>query len=415
VRKSKLWKKLLDVEHVVIEDGDIGEALDGSEIAVVRLRPDRRRRLRCPECGKECRFYDSGDGRRRWRALDLGVLRCYLEADAPRVRCPRHGVLTAAVPWARPGARFTIAFEEHAAWLRAQMPWSKAARLLRVTWRTLQSVAEKVVAGLRGGSDRLDGVRRIGIDEKAWRKGHRYITVVIDHDAGRIIWAAEGRNKETLSKFFGDLGEERAGLLTHVSADGADWIHDVVREKAPKALICLDAFHVVKWAGERLDELRRRLAGELRAAGEKDEAASLGRGMRAPRKNPGGLSPGQRQSLAQIAADNRQLYKAYLMKEQLREVFKAKGEHGKALPAGLIAWCRRCRIPEFTALAKTLARFRDLIWNALDHAVSNGRAEGINTQLAALTARARGFHSAEAFIAMAELTCGGLCPDLPGR
>ena len=103
------------------------------------------------------------------------------------------------------------------------------------------------------------------------------------------------------------------------------------------------------------------------------------------------------------------------MKEQLREVFKAKGEHGKALLAGLMAWCQRCRIPEFTALAKTLKRFRQLIWNTLDHAVSNGRAEAINTQLAALTARARGFHSADAFIAMAELTCGGLCPDLPGR
>ena len=82
---------------------------------------------------------------------------------------------------------------------------------------------------------------------------------------------------------------------------------------------------------------------------------------------------------------------------------------------GLIAWSQRCRIPEFTALAKTLKRFRPLICNTLDDQVSNLRAEGINTQLAALTARARGFHSAEAFIAMAELTCGGLCPDLPGR
>ncbi len=415
MRKTKLWKKLLHVEHVVLEDGDIETLPDGSEITVVRLRPDHGHRLRCPECGKRCRFYDAGEGRRRWRALDLGVLRCFLEADAPRVRCPRHGVLTAAVPWARPGARFTVAFEEHAAWLCAQMPWSKAARLLRVTWRTLQGVVERVVTGLRGGKDRLDGVRRIGIDEKAWRKGHRYITVVTDHDTGRIIWAAEGRNKETLAKFFDDLGEERSKLLTHVSADGADWIHDVVREKAPQALICLDAFHVVKWAGDKLDELRRRLAGELRAAGKGDEAASLGTGMWALRKNPAGLSPGQRQSLAQIAADNRQLYRAYLMKEQLREVFKAKGERGKALLAGLIAWCQRCRIPEFTALAKTLKRFRQLIWNTLDHQVSNGRAEGINTQLAALTARARGFHSAEAFIAMAELTCGGLCPDLPGR
>ena len=415
MRKTKLWKKLLHVEHVVLEDGDVGEAPDGSEIAVVRLRPDRGHRLRCPECGKKCRFYDAGDGRRQWRALDLGVMRCFLEADAPRVRCPRHGVLTAAVPWARPGARFTTAFGEHAAWLCAQMPWAKAARLLRVTWRTLQSIVARVVAGLREGRDRLDGVRRIGIDEKAWRKGHRYITVVTDHDAGRIVWAAEGRNKETLAKFFDDLGGERAQLLTHVSADGADWIHEVVREKAPQALICLDAFHVVKWAGEALDKVRRRLAGELRAAGKADEAASLGQGMWALRKDPGGLSPGQRASLAHIAADNKQLYKAYLMKEQLREAFKVKGKRGKALLAGLIAWCQRCRIPEFTKFATTLKRFRQLIWNTLEYAVSNGRAEAINTQLAALTARARGFHSAQAFIAMAELTCGGLCPDLPGR
>jgi transposase len=415
VRKSKLWKKLLHVEHVVLEDGDIGDAPDGTEIAVVRLRPDRGHRLRCPECGKRCPCCDAGEGRRRWRALDLGVLRCFLEADAPRVRCPRHGVLTAAVPWARPGARFTLAFEEHAAWLCAQMPWSKAAALLRVTWRTLPSIVARVVAGLREGRDRLQGLRRIGIDEKAWRQGHRYITVVTCHDTGRLVWAAEGRGKETPAKFFDDLGEERAGLLTHVSAGGADWIHSVVREKAPQALICLDAFHVVKWAGEALDKVRRRLAGELRAAGKAAEAASLGKGMWALRKNPGDLSPGQRESLAQIAGDNKQLCQAYLMKEQLREVFKVKGESGRVLLAGLISWASRSRIPEFTALAKTLKNFRDLIWNTLDHHLSNGRAEGVNTQLAALTTRARGFHSATAFIAMAELTSGGLCPDLPGR
>jgi transposase len=92
-----------------------------------------------------------------------------------------------------------------------------------------------------------------------------------------------------------------------------------------------------------------------------------------------------------------------------------QGRAREALLGGLIAWCQRRRIPEFIALAKTLKRFRPLIWNTRDHAVSNGRAEGSNTQLAALTARARGFHRVEAFIAMAELTCGGLCPDLPGR
>jgi transposase len=108
-----------------------------------------------------------------------------------------------------------------------------------------------------------------------------------------------------MGRFFDDLGPERAALLAHVSAGGADWIHDVVREQAPQALICLDAFHVVKWAGDKLDALRRRLPGELRAAGKGDQATSLGKGLRALRKNPGGLSPGQRQSLAQIATDNK--------------------------------------------------------------------------------------------------------------
>jgi transposase len=340
---------------------------------------------------------------------------CYLEADAPRVACPVHGVVAAAVPWARPGSRFTIAFEEQAAWLCAQMPWSKAACLLRTTWRSLQSVVERVVADLRCGRDRLGGLRRIGIDEKAWRKGHRYITVVVDHDRGRLVWAAAGRNQDTLGRFFDDLGEERAALLTHVSADGAEWIHNVVRQRAPQAVICLDPFHVVRWATEALGRLRRRLAAEMKATGKDGQASTIRHTRWALVKNPADLSPAERGTLAQIAADNGQLYRGYLMKEQLRETFAATTASPRSLLGGLIAWAQRSRIPEFTALARTLNKFRELIWNTLDHRLSNARAEATNTQLAALTTRARGFHSAAAFIAMAELTCGGLCPPLPGR
>jgi transposase len=143
---------------------------------------------------------------------------CYLEAGSPRVTCPRHGVVVAAVPWARPGSWFTTAFEDQAAWLCAQMPWAKAAVLLRTTWRSLQGIVERVTADLAGRADRLDGLRRIGIDEKAWRKGHRYITVVTDHDRGRLVRAAEGRNQDVLRRFFDDLGPERAALLAQVSA-----------------------------------------------------------------------------------------------------------------------------------------------------------------------------------------------------
>ncbi|MGH3319819.1 MAG: transposase [Streptosporangiaceae bacterium] len=109
------------------------------------------------------------------------------------------------------------------------------------------------------------------------------------------------------------------------------------------------------------------------------------------------------------------MYRAYLIKEQLRELLKAGPRHGRALLAGLIAWCSRCRIPEFVKLGRTLRRYRDLIGNTLDTGTTNARVEATNTHLRALTKRAYGFHSPEALIAMATLTRGGLRPSLPGR
>jgi transposase len=135
--------------------------------------------------------------------------------------------------------------------------------------------------------------------------------------------------------------------------------------------------------------------------------------MWALRKKPENLTTGQRTALARIAADNKPLYKGYLIKEQLREAFRVKGNDGKALFAGLISWARRARIPEFAKLARTLTRFQAIIWNALDHGPSNGRAEALNAQLSALITRARGFRSAQALIAMADFVYGGLCPDSP--
>jgi transposase len=351
---------------------------------------------------------------RRWRTLDVHGKRCFIESQVPRISCPEHGKITAAVPWAAHADRFTAVFAQHAAWLAAQMPWTKAARELRVTWDALENIAARAAADAASGRDRLAGLRRIGIDEKSWGKGEgKYLMVVTDHDRGAIAWIAEGRCQETAGQFFDALGPERSKLLTHVSADGAEWIHDAVREKAPQAELCLDAFHVVKWAGERLDELRRRLASELRAAGYEDQAAALGTGMRALRKKPQNLTGNQRTALAVIAEQNKPMYKGYLIKEQLREALKVKGEDGKTLLRGMIAWAHRCRIPEFVKLARTLSRFKDLISATLDGGPSNGRAEALNAQINALITRARGFRSAAALIAMAEFVHGGLCPESP--
>src|SRR5664279_3416423 len=123
------------------------------------------------------------------------------------------------------------------------MALSAVAVFLRLSWRTVTGIVARVVQDLTGKIDQLDGLRRIGIDEIAYRKGHRYLTCVVDHDTGRLVWAHEGRNKDTLATFFQALGESRSAVLTHVSADGAEWIHAVVKEHAPQAVLCLDPFY----------------------------------------------------------------------------------------------------------------------------------------------------------------------------
>jgi len=413
---GSIWNDILDTEHAVVVRTYIERwprrECPPEKVLIVVVEPDGQVGHRCPQCGQRGKVAETDV--RRWRTLDVHGKRCFLEAEVPRIVCGEHGKVTAAVPWARPGGRFSLPFEDQAAWCCAHMPWTRVAGLLRVSWEALARIVARVAADAAAGRDRLDGLRRIGIDEKSWGKGAgKFLMVVTDHDTGKIAWMGEGRCQDTVGEFFGALGPERAALLTQVSADGAEWIHDVIRQKAPQAKICLDAFHIVKWAGEALDALRRRMAGELRAAGKHDQAATLGRGMWALRKDYRKLSPGQRGTLAQIAADNRQLYKGYLIREQLREAIKAKGEDGKKLLRGMIAWAHRCRIPEFTRLARTLSRMRELIYQTLDGGPSNGRAEALNSQINALITRARGFRSAASLIAMAEFVYGGLCPTSP--
>jgi transposase len=185
VRSARVWKRLLGVEHTVVEQVVFDEDADA---VVAMVRPTRSRRRRCVVCQRRCSGYDQGEGRRRWRGLDLGVVRVFLEADAPRVRCPAHGVMVAAVPWARHGAWFTRAFADTAAWLAVHTSRVAVAELLRVAWRTVGRIVTRVAEEADQGVDRLEGLRRIGIDEISHRKGHRYLTVVVDHDTGRLVW-----------------------------------------------------------------------------------------------------------------------------------------------------------------------------------------------------------------------------------
>jgi len=407
---------VLGVEHTVIESVELESDGRGGEVLIAAVRPKAGAARRCSRCQRRCPGYDTSPTPRRWRGLDLGTTQVYLQGRTRRVSCPEHGVVVAAVPWARPGSRFTAAFEDTCAWLVCHAALSVVAILLRVAWRSVSDIIARVVAERAGQLDRLAGLRRIGIDEISYRKGQRYLLVVVDHNSGRLVWAGKNRTKQTLGRFFDDLGADRAAQLTHVSADGAEWIHDVVTLRAPKALVCLDAFHVVAWATEALDNVRRQMVNRLRAGGHHDEAAAMKGSRWALLKNPPNLTGDQRTTLASIAKANGGLYRAYLLKEQLREIFTCRDSAvARALLTGWIAWAQRCRLEPFVNLAKTIKRYRQLILNAVDHTLSNARSEATNTHLRLLTRRAYGYRSPDSLIAMAELTRGGLCPPLPGR
>ena len=412
MRSARVWKRLLGVEHTVVEQVVFDEDADA---VVAMVRPTRSRRRRCAVCQRRCAGYDQGEGRRRWRGLDLGVVRVFLEADASRVRCPAHGVVVAAVPWARHGAGFTRGFEDTAAWLAVHTSRVAVAELLRVAWRTVGRMLTRVAEEAGHGVDRLAGLRRIGIDEISHRKGHRYLTVVVDHDSGRLVWAAPGHDEQTLERFFDALGEDRAGQLTHVSADAAVWIANTVARRCPAAVLCLDPFHIVRWATDALDEVRRQTWNAARRDGQPALARELKGARFALWKNPEHLTVRQRGTLARVAQVNQHLYKAYLLKEELRLVFKLKGPRAVALLDAWLVWARRCRIPAFVKLARSITDHRAGIQATLLHGLSNGLVESVNTKLRLLTRIAFGFRSPQALIGLAMLALGGLCPPLPGR
>ncbi|MGH3515454.1 MAG: ISL3 family transposase [Pseudonocardiaceae bacterium] len=416
MRQTRVWARLLGVQGTIVEDVAVEEDEVGALatlVVAVRLRTTDAGR--CGICRRRSPRYDRGEGRRRWRHLDLGTVQSCIEAEAPRIRCRDHGVVVGWVPWARHGAGHTRAFDDTAAWLAVRTAKTAVVQLLRISWRTVGRIITRVSAEKTANVDRFAGLSRIGIDEISYKRGHRYLTVVVDHDRGRLIWAAVGRDEATLRSFFKALGEQRCAAITLVSADAATWIANVVAERCPKATLCMDPFHVCQWASRALDDVRREVWNAARRGGQHAVARELKGARFALWKNPEHLTERQETKLALIAKTNQPLYRAYLLKEQLRQVFHVRGRRGMRLLDRWLAWAQRCRLPAFVKVGRSIREYRASIDAALIHELSNARVESINTRLRLLTRIAFGFRSAEALIGLAMLSLGGYCPSLPDR
>ena len=412
MRVTTLFKRLLGLEGVRVVSVEL-EQEDGKERVVVGLAWARRRRPRCGRCGLRGRgVYDRS--LRSWRHLDVLRTVCLVRLEVRRLDCPRCGVVSEQVPFARAGSRFTRAFEDSCVWLVRDAPKTVVSRLLRVDWATVGRMIERVVAEhVASGDDWLDGLRRIGIDEVSYRKGRRYLLCVVCHDSGRIVWAAPGKSRAVLRSFFEQLGPERCSRLEAVSADLHGAWPDVIRADAPNALLCADPFHVVRLAGDALDTLRRQDWQRLRK--QNPEQAAWLKGTRfVLRRRADTLSAGQRTLIDELAETNERVYRGWLLCDQLRAVYQAEdAEQARLLLAQWLEAARTSLLVPFIRAAQTITEHAEAVVNAIALRLSNARLEAMNSTVRLISHRSRGFRRLESLLAMIRLVCGKVPVALP--
>jgi len=422
-----ILKKILNVKHTAIDDVVFNP--DGS--MSVRVHPTKGQQHRCGICGKKSPMYDSGRGLRRWRTCDWNTNIVYIEAQSPRVCCPEHGVVTASVPWARHDSGFTYEFEQQVTWLATNCPKKVVSALMRISWHTVGPIISRVKKDIDPNPEhRFDGLVNIGVDETSYRKGHKYLTVIVDHDKGKVIWACKGHGKNVFAKFFKLLTPDQLASIRLVSGDGAKWIAECLKEFCPDAQRCLDPFHVVQWANEALDDVRRNAWRDARKKAPKTPKRGRGRppknatppdttakdlkGSRyALGKAPENLTEAQMAQLEIIAKSDKRLYRAYLLKEELRLVFQQDAENGKRMLDHWIKWAQHCRIPVFVELQRKIRRHYASIIATLEHRLSNARIEAINNKIKLSIRMAYGFRNMDNMLDTIMLRCSDIEVRLP--
>jgi len=401
MRVTTLLNRLLDLPGLWVR----GCEIHGDEL-VIRVRR-RFQILTCPDCGTQVKGRFSKK-KRRWRHLSIGGFKTYIETPIRRLRCPTcEAVKTERVPWARPGARFTRPFEDAVGFLAQRLDKTAVAELTDIAWVTVGQIAERLVAE-KLLEDRFEGLTKIGVDEISYRKHHKYLTVVVDHESGRVVWVGEGKSAKTLGQFFEELGPERAKTIELVSIDMSAAYEKAIREGIPHAKIVFDRFHVAKLAQEAVTEVRRKVMGELPT----EEKRWLKKSRWVLLKRPENRNTQEEQRLSMIKKTNAPVYRAYLLKESFLNIFVR--DNRKKAEEDLRAWLKwaaRSRLKPFVRLGRTIRKHIEGILEFIETKLNNGRLEGMNNKIRLLSHRSYGFHSAKALIATVYLCCSGI--ELP--
>lgn len=369
---------------------------------VLTLGFNKGSRFPCPKCQSLCGIYDTVE--RTWRHLDFFQHQCYLYAKVPRVECPKHGVLQVIVPWSRPKSGFTLLFEAFILTLTKQMPIRAVANLVREHDTRIWRILSRYVAEARNYRSDAN-VQAVGVDETASKRGHKYITLFVDLDASRLLFATPGKSKDTISAFSDDLINHQGNpnQIVTVCSDLSPAFISGVKTYLPNAELTYDRFHLIKIINQALDLVRR-------------QESRFNRNLKGSRylwlRNPNDLRQAQLEQLTQLSKQYSKTARAYKLKIAFQELFHQ--EHRLAGEAFLFKWYNwaiRSRLKPMIEVARTVKRHWNGILNWFDSKVSNGILEGLNSLVQAARSRARGYRSDYNFITICYLIAGKL--DLP--
>ena len=404
MRDIELYQQILGLEEPWrVQEVELD--IDAGRVDIQVEHPEGLK-WKCPHCERELSCYDHSP-ERTWRHLDTCQLETHLHARIPRVQCPEHGVLQVAVPWAEGRGRFTLLMERFIIQaLLACQTTKGACALLRISWDQAWHVAERAVAR---GQARKEAVvtRQIGVDEKAFRKGHSYMTVVNDIERGTVEYVTEDREKASLERYYATLSDQQRQGIEAVAMDMWEPYVQATLESLPLARekIVFDRFHIMQHMTQAVDQVRK--AENRRLSSEGDERLKKTKYLWLTTEE--NLSEKQRPRFAELRESDLRTARAWGIKENLRNLWSyASPGWAKRFFGSWYRWARRSRLEPVRKVAAMIQRRLENVVTYCKHFVTNAVAEGLNSKIMSIKRRAGGFRSAENFKTAIYFHCGGL-------
>jgi len=359
---------------------------------------------KCPECGRACSIHDCAP-ERTWRHLDTMQFTTLIRARAPRSDCPEHGVKTMQVPWAAPQGRFTLLFECFSVEvLLASASVSQACALLGIGWDTAQEIMRRAVK--RGLERRqLEKLKYLGMDEKSFRRGQSYITLLTDLEESRVLDVVEERTAEAASQLWDTLSPQQKQAVEAVAVDMWEPFIQTIQTQVPEADIVHDKFHVSKYLGEAVDKVRRQEHKELLAEGDET--------LKGTRQlwlyNPQNFSPAQAEEFSALKDLHLKVARAWAAKELFSKFWEYQEEGwARRFFKDWFGWVSRSRLKPVVEVAQMLKRHLENLLTYLRHHITNAVTEGLNSKIQSLKSAARGFRNFHNYRIRILFFCGKL-------